>query len=61
MPKKKPTEPLTVSQADAARLVSVTDRTIREWERKKLIKGERVNGGKKMYPLAKLKKLAGVA
>ena len=37
----------------------VSDRTIRRWERAKLIEGKRIRGVK-LYPLAKLEELAGL-
>ena len=54
-------ERIAVSQADAARLLGISDWTIREWEKRGLVAGKRVNNGKRLYPLARLKELAGVA
>lgn len=53
-------ERLTIKQIDAAKAVGVTDRTIRNWEKRGLITGKRQQGVK-LYPYAKLKELAGVA
>lgn len=49
-------EPLAVTQVEAARRLTVTDRTIRNWERAGKITGKRV-GGLKMYLYADLKRL----
>lgn len=51
-------ERLTVTQAEAARMIGVSDRTIRQWERLGIIKGRQVRpGGAKFYELAAVKKL----
>jgi len=52
------TEPISVKQVEAAKLIGVTDQTIRNWERQGKIKGTRV-GGAKLYPFADLKRLVG--
>jgi DNA-binding transcriptional MerR regulator len=52
-------EPLAVTQVEAARRLTVSDRTIRRWEKKGLLTGTR-RQGVKLYPFARLKELAGV-
>jgi hypothetical protein len=51
--------PLAVPQVEAARLLGVTDRTIRNWDRAGVLVGRKVRGVK-LYPVAELKKVAGV-
>ncbi len=51
---------LAVSQVEASRLFNVSERTVRRWEKRGDIKGKRVYG-KKLYPLADIKRLTGVA
>ncbi|HEV2294519.1 MAG TPA: MerR family DNA-binding transcriptional regulator [Tepidisphaeraceae bacterium] len=53
-------EPLAVNQTEAARLLRVTDRTLRNWEAKGLLVGQRVNGGVKLYPYEQVKQLVGI-
>jgi DNA-binding transcriptional MerR regulator len=48
----------TIKQIDAARKFGVSDRTLRRWEKRGLIKGTRVIG-LKFYPLSDLRKLTG--
>jgi DNA-binding transcriptional MerR regulator len=50
----------TIKQVDAAKRYGVTDRTIRRWEREKLIQGKRVCGVK-LYPVKALDELCGVS
>lgn len=52
-------EQMTITQADASRRYGVSDRTIRRWDRAKLIEGKRVRGVK-LYPLKKMDELAGL-
>jgi hypothetical protein len=49
-------EPLAVTQIQAARLLGVSDRTIRRWESLGLLKGNSV-GGVRLYAIEKLKEL----
>lgn len=53
-------EPIAVTQTRAAKLLGITERTLRNWERCGLIAGKRVQGTK-LYSYADLKKLAGVS
>jgi excisionase family DNA binding protein len=50
---------LTATQVGAARMLGVSDRTIRRWESEGRIKAKQV-GGVKLYPVKKLRELAGV-
>jgi hypothetical protein len=52
---------LSVSQKQAAEMLGVTVRTLFNWEQRGLIRGERPAGGVKLYPLARLRELAGTA
>lgn len=52
-------DPIAVTQDKAAKLLSVSDRTIRNWEKRGLVSGVRVGGGKKLYDFASLKALVG--
>lgn len=54
----KPTQE-TINQIDASKRFGVSDRTLRRWERKGLIRGKRI-GGIKLYPIHKLREIAGV-
>ncbi len=56
--RSQPVERISVNQADAARMVGVTARTIRNWEKDKLIVGTKVKGVR-LYPVVKLRELAG--
>lgn len=49
-----------IPQQEAARLIGVTDRTLRNWERRRLIVGHRpAGGGKKFYVVEDLLRLIG--
>lgn len=50
---------VTITQMGASRRFGVSDRTIRRWERAKLITAKRV-GNLKLYDLAKIESLVGV-
>lgn len=50
-------EPLAVTQAEAARLFGVTPQTVRRWELRGLIRGERFSGGPRFYSYAAVKRL----
>ena len=50
-------KPLAVTQSEAARLFGVAPQTIRRWELRGLIKGERFSGGPRFYPYEQLKQL----
>jgi len=52
-------EQVTITQTNAAKRYGVTDRTLRNWEKEKRIKGTRV-GGLKLYSIAELDKLVGL-
>lgn len=52
-------EPVAVSQADAARMLRISDRTLRRWEDRGLIEGRRNNNGVKLYPVKRVRELAG--
>lgn len=52
------TERIAVSQTEAARLIGVTDRTIRNWTKAGLLTGKRVRGVR-LYPVEQLKQLVG--
>lgn len=52
------TDQKTITQVDAAARYGVSDRTIRNWEKRGQIKGKRV-GGLKLYPVAQLDRLTG--
>lgn len=54
--KDKP-QPLAISQAEAARRFGVTPQTIRRWELRGLIRGERFSGGPRFYPFEQLRRL----
>lgn len=56
---KTTVEPITLNQTDAAKAIGVTDRTLRNWERAKLITGRRAAKGVRLYAVEDLKKLAG--
>lgn len=51
-------EPVSVNQLEAAKLLGISDRTLRDWERRGLITGRRPNGGAKLYPYDRVKELA---
>lgn len=51
---------IAVPQVKAARMLGVTDRTIRNWDKAGIIKGTKVDGVK-LYQVAELKKLVGAA
>lgn len=55
---KQQVQPVAVSQADAARMLRISDRTLRRWEDRGLIEGKRNNNGVKLYPVEKVKALA---
>lgn len=50
---------IAMNQTKSAAAVGVTDRTIRNWEKRGLISGRRVGGGVKLYPIEDLRKLVG--
>jgi DNA-binding transcriptional MerR regulator len=50
-------EPLAVPQIEAARLLSVSEQTIRNWRRKGKLKGDRRGDGKVMFSLEQLRKV----
>ena len=50
------TEPITVTQVEAARLAGVSVPTLWRWEKKKLIAGKRI-GGVRLYAVADIKAL----
>jgi DNA-binding transcriptional MerR regulator len=53
-------EPIALPQPKAAAALGVTVRTLRRWELRGLITATRpVPGGAKLYPVDKLKELAG--
>lgn len=52
-------EQIALPQTQAARAIGVTDRTLRNWERRGLIAGRRAAGGVKLYPVSELRRLAG--
>ncbi|HYE19230.1 MAG TPA: MerR family DNA-binding transcriptional regulator [Tepidisphaeraceae bacterium] len=49
---------ISVNQVEAARRVGVTDRTLRRWEKRGLIRSRRVNNGVRLYPVDRLEALA---
>jgi len=51
-----PSAQISLPQHRAARSIGVTDRTLRNWDRRGLIRGKRC-GGVKLYPVEDLKKL----
>lgn len=53
------TQPHNLTQTAAARWLGVTDRTLRNWEAKGLIKGHSPAGGVKLYSIEDLKRLTG--
>lgn len=50
---------LSMNQVEAARALGISDRTLRRWEKRKLIVGRRVGGGVRLYPIDRLRELAG--
>lgn len=50
---------LALPQTKAAKAMGVTDRTLRNWEKAGLIVGTYC-GGVKLYPVSRLKELAGI-
>lgn len=48
-----------ISQTDAAKRYGLSERTIRRWEKARLVKGKRVLGVK-LYPLKEIDALAGL-
>jgi DNA-binding transcriptional MerR regulator len=51
-------EQLAMPQVQVAKAVGVSTRTIHRWEKRGILKGQRV-GGVKLYPVDKVKALAG--
>lgn len=49
----------TIKQVEAAQRYGVTDRTIRNWEKRGRIVGKKI-GGVKLYPVEKLEQLVGL-
>ena len=61
MPPNPPLPPLSaiaLPQHKAAKALGVSDRTIRNWERRGLIQGRRVGGKLRMYDVEALRALA---
>lgn len=50
--------PQFVTQIDVARMLNVSDRTVRNWDAKGKLKGHRPAGGVKLYPIADVVALA---
>jgi DNA-binding transcriptional MerR regulator len=55
---QQPRAQAAITQVEAARRYGVTDRTIRNWEKRGHIAGKRVDG-LKFYPVAQLDRLTG--
>lgn len=47
---------IAVKQEEAARMMGVTSRTFRNWEKKNLVAGKKI-GGVKLYPVEELKRM----
>jgi excisionase family DNA binding protein len=50
---------MAVSQTEAAELLGVTTRTLNNWHRTGKLRGNRIGGGKRMYPVEALRKAMG--